>query len=201
MNEDREVNALQAVPAEIAASPAMGADFEAMYRRHAAMVLRAAYRVTGNASDAEDVCQTVFLRLSRREHDREAVENAESYLRRAAVNAALDIVRARRDAHQIPMEDVEPRVIGNESNSPERSLAASEIRDRVRVALASLNPKAAEMFALRYLEGYDNPEIARMFGTSQEVIAVTLHRARSRLRQHLAGLVGKADRGESHESE
>ncbi len=48
-----------------------------------------------------------------------------------------------------------------------------------------LNGRAAEMFALRYLEGWDNPEIARTMNTSQAVVAVTLHRTRARLKKGL----------------
>ena len=42
-------------------------DLESAYQAHHAMVYRTAYRVTGNPSDAEDVLQTVFLRLMKRE--------------------------------------------------------------------------------------------------------------------------------------
>jgi RNA polymerase sigma-70 factor (ECF subfamily) len=60
-----------------------------------------------------------------------------------------------------------------------------EIQNWLRRELATLNPRTAEMFALRYLEGLDNPEIAQMMNTSQAVVAVTLHRTRARLKKHL----------------
>src|SRR5213596_3594892 len=65
------------------------------------MVYRAAFRITGNASDAEDVLQTLFLRLVRREWIPDRELGWPRYLRRAAVNIALDIVRAR--ARQQPL--------------------------------------------------------------------------------------------------
>jgi RNA polymerase sigma-70 factor (ECF subfamily) len=46
------------------------------------------------------------------------------------------------------------------------------------------------MFVLRYLEGLDNREIARLLGTSQGVVAVQLHRARRRLRRELEAHLG-----------
>jgi RNA polymerase sigma-70 factor (ECF subfamily) len=59
------------------------------------------------------------------------------------------------------------------------------MREWLRDALAELSPRAAEMFVLRYLEEHDNREIARMMATSQAVVAVTLHHARSRLKKKL----------------
>ena len=69
--------------------------------------------------------------------------------------------------------------------SPERALSSLEIKNWLRRELATLNPRSAEMFALRYLEGLDNPEIARTMNTSQAVVAVTLHRARAQLKKGL----------------
>src|ERR1035441_5104079 len=71
-------------------------ELERAFRAHNGLVFRTAYRITGNAADAEDVLQTVFLRLVRRGANVDAVENQESYLRRAAINAALDVIRAKQ---------------------------------------------------------------------------------------------------------
>jgi RNA polymerase sigma-70 factor (ECF subfamily) len=75
----------------------------------------------------------------------------------------------------------------NLSLSPERALSSLEIKNWLRRELAKLNPRTAEMFVLRYLEGLDNPEIARTMNTSQAVVAVTLHRTRARLKKSLRG--------------
>src|SRR5437016_4048853 len=83
-------------------------ELEAVFREHHTMVFRAAYRITGNSEDAEDVLQTVFLRLARREDDAASVAHLPSYLRRAAVNAAFDLLRSRQRARSMPLEDVEP---------------------------------------------------------------------------------------------
>ena len=68
-------------------------DLEQIFRENHAMVFRAAYRITGNAGDAEDVLQTVFLRMLKRDPGAEPVGNMASFLHRSAVNAALDLVR------------------------------------------------------------------------------------------------------------
>jgi RNA polymerase sigma-70 factor (ECF subfamily) len=64
-----------------------------------------------------------------------------------------------------------------------------EIKNWLRSELAQLSPRTAEMFTLRYIEGLDNPEIARMMNTSQAVVAVTLHRTRARLKKSLRGIL------------
>ena len=88
-------------------------DLDFIFREHHSTVFRTAYRVTGNASDAEDVLQTVVMRLLRRQPDAEAVGNMEGYLRRAAVNAALDLIRSRQAAPHVPLDDVAPLLSEN----------------------------------------------------------------------------------------
>jgi RNA polymerase sigma-70 factor (ECF subfamily) len=143
-------------------------------------VFRVACRITGNASDAEDVLQTVFLRLVRREPNPEAADNLDSYLYRAAINASLDVLRARKQRANIALEDV-TRAQEHESASIPDSGKSVEIQSWLRQAMTRLSPKHAEMFALRYLEGYENREIAQILNTSAAVVAVTLHRTRTQL--------------------
>jgi RNA polymerase sigma factor (sigma-70 family) len=54
-----------------------------------------------------------------------------------------------------------------------------------------LNPKAAEIFVLRHVEGYDNTEIAKMLGTTRGTVAVLLFRARARLKKSIRTRLGE----------
>jgi RNA polymerase sigma-70 factor, ECF subfamily len=161
------------------AERATPAGLDLMFHRHKELIFRAAYRVTGNASDAEDVLQTVFLRLVRLEEMPEVV-NLPGYLHRSAVNASLDILRARKDSTTISLDQSPnyPGIFAGENAS--RSL---ELQDWLRQALARLNPKWAEMFVLRFVEDYSNREIAGMMKTSAAVVAVVLHRTRALLKK------------------
>jgi len=126
----------------------------------------------------------VFLRLARGSIDQGRISNMQSYLQRSAVNAALDLIRAR--GHRRGDASGGGRRVAIERQSfPERAFSSMEIKNWLRRELATLNGRAAEMFALRYLEGWDNPEIARAMNTSQAVVAVTLHRTRARLKKRL----------------
>lgn len=166
------------------------ADLERVFRENYAAVFRAAYRVTGNATDAEDALQTVFLRMLKRDADAEPVENMPSFLRRAAVNAALDVVRARQNLRNVPLDDLEPVLAEPAQRRPDRLQDAGEIRDWLRGALARLNPRIAQMFILRFFEGKDNPEIARLLKTTPGTVAVTLSRTRDRLEKEYQSYLG-----------
>ena len=171
-----------AATAAVSSGPAV---LEQVFAAHHDRVFRAAFRITGNTSDAEDVLQTVFLRLLRQNWAPSSVGSVEMYLHRAAVNAALDVLRLRRDSRKQALEDVEAVLADHRNLQPDQRHSAAELRAALRSALARISPKAAEMFALRYFEGYDNPEIARMIGTSVGNVAVTLHRTREQLQHEL----------------
>jgi RNA polymerase sigma-70 factor (ECF subfamily) len=179
---------VMAAPVEAATPPAP--DLERIFREHHALVFRAAYRVTGNATDAEDVLQTVFLRMVKRDPAAEPVGNMASFLHRSAVNAALDLMRTRQNIRNIPLDELEPVLAEPAHRSPERAQASTEIRDWLRGALARLNPRIAQMFTLRFFEGVDNPEIARILNTTPGTVAVTLSRTRDRLEKEFQAYLG-----------
>ena len=164
----------------------LAADFEELFQKHHGLVYRAAYRITGNAQDAEDVLQTLFLRLLHRGRPLDLDANPKGYLHRAAVNIALDIIRARRRVSSdgsVPETVVDPRT--------------DRIQAIVAQALGELSPKLAEMFVLKHVEGYDNSEIAQLIGTSRGAVAVMLFRARGRLKKSIRLQIN--DTGARHE--
>src|ERR1017187_6581721 len=106
MDEPARMKALMAAQQEPAQLSA--ADLERAFREHHALVFRAAYRVTGNAGDAEDVLQTVFLRLLKRDPEAEPAGNMASFLHRAAVNGAPDLVRSGKNTPNVPLDEMDP---------------------------------------------------------------------------------------------
>ncbi|MFY9610487.1 MAG: sigma-70 family RNA polymerase sigma factor [Blastocatellia bacterium] len=183
--------------------PSPAEEVELLFRQHHEQVYRTAYRVTGSSADAEDVLQTVFLRLVKRDARRDSAGDGPidlspspgSYLHRAAVNASLDLIRSRARSSSVPIEEVAPVLEDSSSVNPEHERASREMQGHVREALAGLGTKAAEVVVLKYFEGHSNVEIARLLGTSQMVVGVMLHRARTKLRKEL----GKVLEG-SHET-
>ncbi len=165
-------------------------DLERVYRDHHRQVLRTAYRVTGSSHDAEDVVQTVFLRLARREGGSPLSDSPGNYLHRAAINAALDIVRSRQAARTTSFEPHEATLTTDPEEGPVARQRTSELKAEIKKALARMSPKSAEIFILRYFEGYGNHEIAKMLGTSRSTVNVILHRTRQRLKEDIRDYVG-----------
>lgn len=166
-------------------------EFERLFQEHHARVLQAAYRITGNATDAEDVLQTIFLRLLRREDAPDLSSTPGSYFYRAAINAALDLVRRRGGPRPISLEELSTPPAETCRPSPESRLGGRELHALVRRALTRLSRSAAEIFALRYFEGYSNVEISRMLGVSQSSVGVSLHRTRAHLQRELGPWLGE----------
>lgn len=160
-------------------------ELERAFRAHHNLVFRTAYRVTGNARDAEDVLQTVFLRLLHRTRNGERMENPESYLRRAAINGALDVIRSRNAEQTVPLPEEESATAHSRPAAGDHAL-----RQMLAGAIGRLKPRAAEIFALRFLEGFSNRQIAETLGLSQVLVAVIVHRTRQQLRKELRPYLG-----------
>jgi len=178
------------------AVPSPPDEVELLYREHHDHVFRAAYRVTGSVVDAEDVLQTVFLRLVRRNEKVDLSPSPGSYLHRAAVNASLDLLRSRTRSRSVSIDEVAFDAPRSSEPSPETQQLDRELQNQIRRSIATLGPKAAEIVVLKYFEGHSNLEIAEMLGTSQMVIGVLLHRARTRLRKEIAKFMEGQDEAE-----
>ena len=157
-------------------SPPVLAGFAGLYERHYEAVFRTALRVTGRPADAEDVLQTVFVRLmSGSEHD-EAARRPAAYFRRAAVNAAVDVLRRRAVRAETAYDDTAPHA------AVESGLL---LKEQLRRAIATLDSEDATLFVLRFVEGLSNQELADMFQLEKNNVAVRLHRIRLRLQAEM----------------
>jgi RNA polymerase sigma-70 factor (ECF subfamily) len=153
------------------------AEFAELYERHYEAVFRAALRVIGNPADAEDVLQTVFLRVLARGPDVEAASLSAAYFRRAAVNAAVDLLR-RRAVHAESEYDDE---------APHASVQPScLLKEQLRRAIATLASEDATLFLLRHVEGLSIEELAGLFRLEKNNVTVRLHRIRCRLQAEMA---------------
>jgi RNA polymerase sigma-70 factor (ECF subfamily) len=152
------------------------AGFAELYERHYEAVFRAALRVTGSPADAEDALQTVFLRLLHHTEQDAAARHPAAYFRRAAVNAAVDLLRRRMVHAEVVYDDAAPHAAVE---------AAPLLKERLRRAIAALTDDDATLFLLRYVEGLSNQELADEFQLEKNNVAVRLHRIRLRLQAEM----------------
>jgi RNA polymerase sigma-70 factor (ECF subfamily) len=160
-------------------------EFEEIFREHYDLVHGTAYGVTGRREDAEDVVQTVFLRLLRREMPPDLKKNPRAYLYRAAVNQSLNIIRSRRRRPTTDLDNVE---LPADAATPHQ---AEAIHRELYEAIGELNPKHAEILILRYVHDYSDADIAKLLGTSRGTIAVSLYRSRAQLKELLRRSLGE----------
>ena len=152
------------------------AGFAELYDRHYEAVFRAALRVTGNRADAEDVLQTVFLRVLARGGDVEDVALPAAYFRRAAVNAAVDVLRRREFRAESVYDDRAPHVAAQ---------PPLLLKERLRRAIATVDSEDASLFLLRHVEGLSVEELSGLFKIEKNNVAVRLHRIRHRLQAEM----------------
>ncbi|HLM01963.1 MAG TPA: sigma factor, partial [Pyrinomonadaceae bacterium] len=105
LTSDLKDSAKSATPPKAVAENAELEELAVLFQNHHKAIFRVAYRITGSRSDAEDVLQTIFLRLT--PNRRDLSPNPEGYLHRAAVNASLDLIRSRTRANAVSLDVID----------------------------------------------------------------------------------------------
>jgi RNA polymerase sigma-70 factor (ECF subfamily) len=175
-----------------------GTALEPLMERFASRVYRVAHGVTGNAADAEEVVQDVFLTLFRKAASFEGRAALGTWLYRIAVNTALNKRRGKRSQVEEPLEDHLPRytadghregdrsfLLADWSQMPDEVLLSREGRGIVRAAVECLPAHYRVVLVLRDVEGLSSEEVAEIVGDSIASVKSRLHRARMALREQL----------------
>jgi RNA polymerase sigma-70 factor (ECF subfamily) len=156
--------------------------FDELFNEHHETVFLVAYRVTGSRQDAEDILQSIFLRLLNKAQLSDFESPSAAYLCRSAINAGLDVLRSRQ---RVKTETINEESIESHLASAESELELAEQKQTLRTALLELDKRTAEVFALRVFEEFSNSEIAAVLDTTSNTVAVTYHRARTKLQEAL----------------
>lgn len=159
-------------------------DWAQIVHEYGPMVWKTIHRLVHHEADGADCFQRTFvsaLQLSRTE----AIRNWPGMLKRLATARALECLRQRyRDTrHSASLAegvDVETRREG-----PVLAAQAQELADHLRLALAELDERQAQVFCLACLDDCSYEEIARALQLTVNHVGVLLNRARTRLRELL----------------
>jgi RNA polymerase sigma-70 factor (ECF subfamily) len=133
-------------------------------------LLRLARRIVGTEPAAEDVAQSLWLRIQKID-DHPPIENKRAYLYRLARNLAADHAKAdrRRDALFVPGELPSDAI--DEAPSPVATLLDREALAQLSSAIAELSPRCREVLLLRRVDNLPTVEIARRLGISRQMVA------------------------------
>ena len=148
---------------------------ERLVRDYADAVLRLCYTYLKNTDDAQDVCQTVFVKLLSEPRAFESTEHERAYILRMASNACKDLLKSPWRKRTCGLDAV-------------LEVPAPEAADGS--LLAAVNALPAHYRAVIYLyyyEGYQAGEIAAILGVPAATVHTRLARGRARLRDFLGG--------------
>lgn len=158
--------------------------WDEIVREHSARVYRLAFRLTGNAHDAEDLTQDVFVRVFR-SLSSYTPGTFEGWLHRITTNLFLDSARRKqRIRFDALADDAADRLHGREP-TPEKILADRTFDADVQAALDALTPEFRAAVVLCDIEGLSYEEIAATLGIKLGTVRSRIHRGRAQLREAL----------------
>lgn len=139
------------------------------------LILRLSYTYLKSTHDAEDICQTVLLKLMGAPARFEGPEHERAWVIRTTANACKDVLRSGHRRRTVGLE------AAPDAAAPEEP--ESEVVD----AVMALPRKYREAIYLHYYEGYSIREIAKLTGRSESAVSAHLSRGRAKLRTMLEG--------------
>jgi RNA polymerase sigma-70 factor, ECF subfamily len=163
--------------------------FRVLVDRHARVIFRLAFRMTGNETDAEDIVQETFLKAWKQMARFDGRAGFGTWLHRICANCALDHIRARKRGrdHSAPDELLAQTAAG--TPSPERMAQSSQIGAMLRDALGELSARERAAFVLRHYEGLSIDQISAALGVETGAAKHSVFRAVQKLRRALEPVV------------
>ncbi len=167
-------------------SRARGGDreaFGALVEQYRDNVYRLAYRMCGNAYDADEAAQEAFVAAWRALPNFRGDAKFSTWLYRLTTNAAIDVMR-REKRHQT-VGDGEMVDLADDADSPQETVERTEQQEAVQKALATLSEEYREVLLLRYMEELDYAEIAEVLQLPSGTVKSRINRAKAALKTAL----------------
>lgn len=143
-------------------------DVMELFRRYRDDVYRLAVSYTRSKQEAEDVCQTVFMKLL---ESKVTPGKERAWLMQVTVNQCRSLLRSSWWKHTVPLDETIP--------APDTESSG------IRQAVMALKPKYRVVVYLHYYEQYTTAEIAKMLHITPSAVTTRLDRARQQLRKVL----------------
>ena len=159
-------------------------DFQTIYDEFHPKIRRYLSHLVGT-TDAEDLTQETFLKVSQALHLFRAESKLSTWIYRIATNTAFDRLRSPslQRAARVPVEDLQ--LATQEPLGIDQALVREEMNECVRRYIDTLPPPYRSAVILSEDEGLTNQQIADVLGISLDTVKIRLHRARGRLKKEL----------------
>jgi len=164
--------------------------FEGLIRDTNKQAYSLAYRLTGNAAEAEDLVQESFLRAYRFFHRYDESLPFTSWLYRIMTNAHIDMVRRRGRIKTTSIENAGTDGttawdLPDHEAAPDRAMMLNTMEEPVQKALMSMTAEFRTAVLLADVEGLAYEEVAEIMNTSVGTVRSRIHRGRKQIRTHL----------------
>lgn len=151
------------------------------------------YHHIGHVETAEDLTAEVFRRLLEQLHSGRGPRRLKPWLYRVAHNLVID--ESRRFIHR-DHQPLDERLLANATDVEEEAQQAI-LAERAHHALSHLTPKQRSVIILKFVEGMDNTEVARILALPVSAVKALQHRALAALRRNLSNPQAWAAEGET----
>jgi RNA polymerase sigma-70 factor (ECF subfamily) len=154
------------------------AAFSRLVEAYQRPVYNLAYRMLGNAAEAEEAAQETFVRIYTKLHTYQSEHKLASWVLSIASHYCIDRLRRRRITWLSLDDDPIAAVLPSHELNPEELALRREACDEVQDCIAELEPGYRAPLILRYWQGFSYEEIAEVMGISVSAVKSRLHRAR-----------------------
>jgi len=161
---------------------------------------RCAFRLLGNAADAEDAVQEALLAAYKHMHQFRGQSQISTWLTTIVRNCALMQLRKRPRQIHFSLDEQfgeeQPRslweALADDRPSPEEEFRNSELTARLRKCIALLSPTLRRTFKLRVVDGLSILETARVLGLPHGTVKAQLARARTKIARHMRPVLARS---------
>jgi len=162
-----------------------GDAFGVLYRYHMEPIYRYVFLRVGNAAEAEDLTEDVFVRAWEALPNYQITQHPfKSWLYRIAHNLVVDYHRKQKP---LELADEELQVDPAAPSLPEDAIVLSQEANILAEAVQKLGEEEQVVVLLRFVDGLSHKEVAEVIGKSEAASRVIQHRALATLNKHLGG--------------
>lgn len=174
--------------------------FELLVRKYKTTVFNTIYSIMGNAQEADDIAQEVFLKVYTKADSFKGKSSFSTWLYRITVNRCVDELRRRKNKiisyetefnqeEKLKLKDV----LASRENDITEKLRQKELQDIIQKAMNSLPEKYRIILTLKEIEGLSYKEISQIMKISLAKVKIWLFRARQKLKGKLAFLYSQGE--------